>query len=496
MTMFHPSEDEMTPGAMRAWQAAAAAAHPRTVDSRALARCLLEETDGTAYKLATDRGLDVDRWLAEPENGLESAPASAVLNVARRYAREHFADRIITSELLVLALVETDPQLAADWERLGFSRLGLEEKALGESIQPVPLVQPCLPSETQRPTSIGNSHAYRILDANLNRAREAVRVIEDYCRFLRNDAALSRELKQIRHDLGKAATLLPAAALLANRDVQADVGTTISTTDELTRSSPEHVVAANSKRLQEALRSLEEFGKLVSPEFAIVCERLRYRAYKIEPAVVHPSSRPSLENRRLYMLIGNRPDMSEVIENALAGGVDMVQLRLKNVSDRDFLASAERVRKIVDRFSALLIINDRPDIAAIAGADGVHLGQDDLPISEARQVVGSGRLIGISTHSPDQLRRAISSGADYVGVGPTFPSSTKSFDCFPGLDFVRESSALSPIPTFAIGGITIGNLPEVLSSGARRVAVGAAVAEADNPRAAAERFRAMLESSN
>src|SRR5262249_30050308 len=141
----------------------------------------------------------------------------------------------------------------------------------------------------------------------------------------------------------------------------------------------------------------------------------------------------------------------------------------------------------------LFIVNDRPDIARLSDADGVHLGQDDLPVKEARRVLGPDALIGVSTHSVEQLRQAVLDGADYLGIGPTFPSKTKAFDRFPGLPFLRSATAETSLPAFALGGIGPQNVGLVVEAGARRVAVSAAITKADDPQQAARELRAALE---
>src|SRR5690606_20385257 len=141
----------------------------------------------------------------------------------------------------------------------------------------------------------------------------------------------------------------------------------------------------------------------------------------------------------------------------------------------------------------LFILNDRPDLARLVGADGVHLGQDDLPVKEARRILGPDALVGVSTHDLDQLRQAILDGASYVGVGPSFPSGTKDFAELAGLDYVRAAHAETSLPMFAIGGIHEGNIAEVVTAGARRVAVSAAISQADDPRVVAACLRAALE---
>jgi thiamine-phosphate pyrophosphorylase len=142
---------------------------------------------------------------------------------------------------------------------------------------------------------------------------------------------------------------------------------------------------------------------------------------------------------------------------------------------------------------ALFIVNDRPDIALLANADGVHLGQDDMPVREARRLLGPDALIGVSTHDLDQVRRSVLEGASYLGVGPTFPSQTKEFQGFPGLEFVKQVTAETAMPAFVLGGVTAANLHEVLAVGGTRVAVSHAICAAEDPRAVTWQMRNLLE---
>jgi thiamine-phosphate pyrophosphorylase len=173
------------------------------------------------------------------------------------------------------------------------------------------------------------------------------------------------------------------------------------------------------------------------------------------------------------------------IQQAAEGGADVFQLREKTLTDRELIDRAARMRKWTRDAGVLFVVNDRPDVAKLVGADGVHLGQDDLPVAAARRIVGPELLVGVSTHTIEQVRRAVLDGADYLGVGPTFPSNTKSFDHFPGLEFVREAMAETSLPAFALGGIWPGNVAAVVAAGGRRIAVSSAVATADDPQAAA-----------
>jgi thiamine-phosphate pyrophosphorylase len=202
-----------------------------------------------------------------------------------------------------------------------------------------------------------------------------------------------------------------------------------------------------------------------------------------------------LADARLYLLLTGSAcaaSLDFVIAEAAAGGVDVVQLREKDLPDRELLERARKVRRWTRDAGVLFIVNDRPDIARLAEADGVHLGQDDMPVREARRIVGADALIGVSTHTLDQLHAAIREGASYVGVGPVFPSATKTFEQLAGLEFVRQAAGETSLPAFALGGITPANLPQVIAAGARRIAVGSAICRADEPRPAAAALKAML----
>jgi thiamine-phosphate pyrophosphorylase len=180
------------------------------------------------------------------------------------------------------------------------------------------------------------------------------------------------------------------------------------------------------------------------------------------------------------------------VRAALAGGVQIVQLREKEMPDRRWLEVARRVRAWTREAGALFMVNDRADLAVAADADGVHMGQDELPVKEARAIVGPRRLVGVSTHTLEQARQAVLDGADYLGVGPVFPSATKSFDALAGLAFVREVAAEISLPWFAIGGINAENIAGVVDAGASRIAVSQAVLSADDPAAAATALRERL----
>lgn len=209
----------------------------------------------------------------------------------------------------------------------------------------------------------------------------------------------------------------------------------------------------------------------------------------IRPAV------PGLDASLLYFVCDRRPGgrpLSDVLPAALRGGVDVFQLRDKHASDEEILESAAEARALCAAAGALFIVNDRPDLAVAAGADGVHVGQDDTPVAEARAVVGAERIVGRSTHEPAHL--AACAGADYVAVGPIHATPTKPGRPAAGIEYVRHAAVHAPtgVPWFAIGGIDATNVRSIAAAGARRIVVVRAIAEADDPEAAARELRTAI----
>lgn len=340
---------------------------------------------------------------------------------------------------------------------------------------------------TVTPPLSDNTNTLRTIDAAANRLREGMRVIEDYLRFTLDDAHLMELLKTNRHQLAQALKFIGQEELIASRDTLNDVGTAISTTSEFDRQSIEHLLQANLKRVQESTRTLEEFGKLISVEAASIFKQMRYALYTLEKSIlacVHNQSR--LKDCQLYLLVSEslcHHGSGPAIRESLAAGVGIVQIREKEMTDRQLLEHGKRVREWTRATGAILIMNDRPDIAVAIDADGVHVGQDELPVREVRQIVGSRRLIGVSTHTIEQARQAVLDGADYLGVGPTFSTTTKSFAAheYAGLNFVNQVAAEIKLPWFAIGGINADNLEKTIQAGAQRIAVSSVICSHPHP---------------
>ena len=203
--------------------------------------------------------------------------------------------------------------------------------------------------------------------------------------------------------------------------------------------------------------------------------------------------RARLQGARLYLVCDLRPGgraLEDVLAPALAGGVDIVQLRDKHAAAEQLIAAAQIARALCDEAGALLILNDRPELVQAAGADGCHVGQDDMDLATARERAGAGALVGQSTHFPDEVADA--TAADYIGVGPVYATPTKPGRHPVGVELVRFAAFHAPVPFFAIGGIDARNVAQVVDAGAERIAVVRAIAEAADPRAAAAQLRAAV----
>ena len=328
---------------------------------------------------------------------------------------------------------------------------------------------------------------YRIIDANFNRAREAIRVIEEFCRFALNSWPLTERAKQIRHKLSLAIGKLDAGRLLSSRDTLGDVGVGKTVDKQLVRGELRDCFTAGCKRLTEALRALAEMTQTQDRSVAEMIEKLRYAAYTLEKDIVLFSDAfEKFKGVRLYVIItSNLPvDVISLACKCAAGGADCIQLRAKAIDDDKLFAIAVEFVRICKDSGVLSIINDRVDVAVAAGADGVHLGQNDLPIECARKLQLAPLIIGKSTHSPKQLRAACEERPTYAALGPVFATETKPTAEAVGLDYVRRATEIladTGICNVAVGGITLDNAEDVLKAGAEAIAVCAAVTKTGDP---------------
>lgn len=336
--------------------------------------------------------------------------------------------------------------------------------------------------------------ALRILDAEFNRAREGLRVLEEHARFVLDDSALTQRLKALRHDLVALEPRLAGRPALEWRDTRHDVGTTASVPTEIHRGTPVDVAAAAARRLGESLRCIEEYGKLIDAGAAEAVEALRYRLYIIEQDMLLTAPRRMrLAQARMHVLITAslcRHDWYRTAEGVLEGGADVIQLREKDMADGELLCRALRLRELTERHAALLVINDRPHIARLAKADGVHVGQGDLSVADARQIAGPTLLVGKSTHSTREIREAVLEEPDYIAVGTMFASPTKPDVRVQGPGLLAEAARMTHLPLVAIGGITEANVARLETSRRVAIAVCQAVIGAEDPAVAARKLRA------
>jgi thiamine-phosphate pyrophosphorylase len=318
---------------------------------------------------------------------------------------------------------------------------------------------------------------WRILDANFDRAREGLRIIEEWCRFALDDTHMANECKQMRQELGQWHT----PEIRSARNTAGDVGTALSHPNEEHRAGIEQLLQANLCRVQEALRVLEEYGKLYSATMGSGCKQMRYRVYTLESNLLAYNRQQLLKNARLYLVTAPAPDLLARVEAALAGGLTLVQYRDKQNNDVDRMMMAQQMCQLCHQYGALFILNDRVDLALAVGADGVHLGQQDVSVALARQILGSQKIVGKSTTNPEEMALALQEGADYIGVGPVYETPTKAGKAAAGLEYVRHAAKHATVPWFAIGGIDSSNIDDVLAAGAPAIAIVRAIMSAENP---------------
>ena len=344
---------------------------------------------------------------------------------------------------------------------------------------------------------------YRILDANLDRAREAVRTIEEWCRFGLENRDLCDRCKQMRQELGQ----WHREEFRRARNTPDDPATSLSHAQEIQRTDIQAVLRANMARLQEALRVLEEYSKVIDPQMGEAMKQIRYGVYSLESDLITQAAtgddlgqmrRRKLQESKLYLVTMPVDHIVAVVESALQGGVDIIQYRQKEGDDQQRFATAQALCDLCHRYGALFIVNDRVDIAIAVGADGIHVGQTDLPVSVVRQILdanggdASQYIIGQSTTNPQELEIALNNQVDYVGVGPVHATPTKPNKAASGHEYVNYAAQNINIPWFAIGGLDEHNLEDAIAAGAKRVAVVRALMKAEQPDRIAKQMRSLI----
>jgi thiamine-phosphate pyrophosphorylase len=339
----------------------------------------------------------------------------------------------------------------------------------------------------------------RLIDVNLNRISEGLRLLEDVARFLLDDAALSAALKSLRHELsGMHSTR--QKELLSARDSAEDVAA--FTEEEMRRADIPAIVTANARRVAESLRVLEEFYKLpqsytdldIDPERF---KKARFTVYELERALMGKILRHHKRIEGLYVIIDpealSKGDAGDVCRQAIRGGAKVIQLRDKKRSKAEVLVEAQKLKQVCAEYDVSFIVNDYLDITLACGADGLHLGQRDLPIAVSRHLLPIDKILGCSTTTVEEALKAESEGADYIAVGAIYPTPSKAGAIVVGLERLCQIRGAVSIPIVAIGGIGVENAPEVVEAGADAIAVIGAVLGAEDVEETARRLRESME---
>lgn len=341
----------------------------------------------------------------------------------------------------------------------------------------------------------------RVLDANLNRAGEGLRVLEDLARFVLNDATLSQQLKTMRHEL-LTGDLLFNKQLIEARDSESDVGINALAPGQEKEKELPIMVVANARRVQESLRTIEELAKTknISPKLdPEKFKQARFNLYSIERELLSKLLRQDKVTHinGLHVIIDTQAlkgrSHIEIAGQIIRGGAKTLQLRDKLTSKKELLPLALELKTLCAEHNVLFIVNDYLDLALAAGADGLHLGQDDLPIKVARKLIPIDKILGCSTTTVDQAIAAESAGADYIAVGSIYPTPSKETAVIVGLERLRQVRQVVDLPIVAIGGITKDNTAEAITAGANSVAVISAILGAESPEEAARQIVTRIE---
>lgn len=340
----------------------------------------------------------------------------------------------------------------------------------------------------------------RILDVNLNRIGEGLRLLEDITRFILNDPELSGLLKNMRHELLPKDRSLQKRLLNARKAIE-DVGAFLDVDSEADRADTISLVSANSRRVQQSLRVLEEFSKVHGEDFGLDWDKFkhaRFALYTIEQKIIQELLR---HNKRaqvvgLYVIIDTQSlkgrSEIDVARQAIQGGARMIQFRDKLRPKGMLVPLARELKKVCAESGALFIVNDYIDIVIDSDADGLHVGQDDLPIETARRMLPADKILGCSSATLEEALKAEKEGADYIAVGCIYPTSSKSSTRLAGLKTLRQITSKVSVPVVAIGGINEDNIAKVMRAGADAVAVISAVLGADNVKEASQRLNKII----
>ncbi len=312
----------------------------------------------------------------------------------------------------------------------------------------------------------------RILDVNLNRLTESLKLTEDIARFSLENKEILKDIRKIRKIFLRVKKQLPVSAIISSRQSRKDPGRHPEFDLQKKRSDKE-ILYATITRAKESARTIEEILKLEKLAPANLMKEIRFSLYDIEKHIIKLFHKEF--NPRIYAILDETyisfRNLKRTIKTLINNGTTMIQLRICSLPDRTFFKYARFIRKNIDKKKVKFIINNRVDIAHASGADGVHLGQDDLPLSKARTIIGDTAIIGVSTHNLKEAINAQKAGADYIGVGAIFKTQTKPSARHTGLNTLREICKKVNIPVVAIGGINAQNYGRILRAGASGAAL-------------------------
>ena len=332
------------------------------------------------------------------------------------------------------------------------------------------------------PTNAEDLRIYQIIDANLDRAREGLRVLEDWARFGLGKEKYVRRIKNFRQILGKS----HLEVYKQTRNHVDDKCKGLSHPEQIKRNTSEQIISSNAGRVQEALRVIEEFSRLHNHKLSKIASKIRYEIYTLEVELLSLSKFRKLEEilrkNDLYVITDQKENLLEIIEEILIAGVKIIQHRFKMGTDKDHLQEAIQIKNLCKRYNSLFIINDRVDIALASNADGIHLGQEDLDLYTARKLLGYSKIIGISANNEIDISNALKEGCDYIGIGPVFETSTKKDKKPLGIEKIKTLTKDLNVPWFAIGGVKANNISYLKSNGLKKVALVSQLMNSEDPK--------------